>query len=627
MKASRGFWAGAGVFVLAMASSDCTGRAPACEQDRDCVAGAYCHLPAKQCFFRIGAPDADAGADVEGGDGGSDGGAGGDGGHEQVWPLCSASGWCWESPQPQGTSLYGLWAPSADEAWTVGGAGTVLRRRGSIYDLIPWHDRTTFFGVWGSSSDDVWIVGDEGTIARWNGTNLVPFPSPTTAVLFGVWGSSPLDIWAVGTGGAVLHFNGTEWSTASSGTSEDLYDVWGNAHDQVWAVGGSGTIIRFDGSDWASVPSPTNQRIRRVAGTSASNVWAAGDGGAILRFDGKQWALHTSAAGTVFALAVNESSVWAFAGANVSRWNGSVWTTTAAPSSHRLIAARTHAGGGLIAVGHSGEIVVWDGAQWTSQRGTFTTGLRAIWAAGPNDLWLGGTELHRCGAGACTRVPTTALGPVVAIAGKNAQDVWAVDADGRYAWWTNATVLEGEFSISGVSGFWMSNSTQWAATDLGLQHAPIRGTFSPISQTKGVVNAWAHGDKLWVVTSAGTLEKCTAGGACDAVDLGSVNTLTDVTGLDEDHIFVSINSGSIIEWNGSSATTHGTAVMSIRALHMTSAASGWAIGPEGEILRWDGSSWLETVSPAGDNLIRITGTSNAEAWVLGSDDVLLRLRP
>jgi hypothetical protein len=79
--------------------------------------------------------------------------------------VCSADGWCWRNPLPQGQYL-----PS----------------------------------VWGSDANNVWAVSDYGVILKWSGSSWDPQVSGTTKNLLAVWGSDANNVWAVGLGGTIL---------------------------------------------------------------------------------------------------------------------------------------------------------------------------------------------------------------------------------------------------------------------------------------------------------------------------------------------------------------------------------------------------------------------------------------
>ena len=91
--------------------------------------------------------------------------------------ACTAQGWCWQNPLPQGNHLN---------------------------------------AVWGAGPADAWIVGDNGTILHWNGKVWSAVASGTSKSLSSVWGSGAQDVWAVGGAGTTLHFDGATWSSVQS---------------------------------------------------------------------------------------------------------------------------------------------------------------------------------------------------------------------------------------------------------------------------------------------------------------------------------------------------------------------------------------------------------------------------
>ncbi|MBL8914078.1 MAG: hypothetical protein JNM17_25460 [Archangium sp.] len=88
--------------------------------------------------------------------------------------LCTAEGWCWENPLPQGHTLNAGWRADTRHAWFVGEARTIL---------------------------------------FWDGERsaLQHNPAPPITNLFDVQGSSPTEVYAVGSQGVILHFDGTQW--------------------------------------------------------------------------------------------------------------------------------------------------------------------------------------------------------------------------------------------------------------------------------------------------------------------------------------------------------------------------------------------------------------------------------
>ncbi|MBI4252822.1 hypothetical protein HY623_01420 [Candidatus Uhrbacteria bacterium] len=83
--------------------------------------------------------------------------------------------------------------------------------------------------------------------------------------------------------------------------------------------------------------------------------------------------------------------------------------------------------------------------------------------------------------------------------------------------------------------------------------------------------------------------------------------------------------GLIIHWDGTTWTTvtspHGSR---INGIFMLSASSGWAVGDGGKIIRYDGTSWTQVSSPVTDHLNSIWMVSESDGWAVGEAGKILR---
>jgi photosystem II stability/assembly factor-like uncharacterized protein len=199
------------------------------------------------------------------------------------------SGKAWvEVDSPTQKWLRSIWLAGTNGGWVVGQSGTTLGLlNGSSWQPIPSGVSVDLMHVWGTIADDVWAVGQGGTIVHWHGGKWTLVPNGadggTTNELRGVWGSGASDVWAVGAGGTILRYNGSVWSIARTGESYSLNAVWGSGASDVWAVGTGGTIVHYDGAAWAGQESGTRDSLNAVWGDGTDRVWVAGENGAILR--------------------------------------------------------------------------------------------------------------------------------------------------------------------------------------------------------------------------------------------------------------------------------------------------------------------------------------------------------
>ena len=261
------------------------------------------------------------------------------------------------SPDPSTVSslLFGVTAVSGTDVWAAGSeipdASTLL----STTMVLHWNGKkwsrvhsptvsdasTTLYGVSADSATDAWAVGNECIYPacpdpgittdtftmHWNGKKWSRVASPsfggTNNVLFGVSALRPDNAWAVGdssvTGALIVHWNGKKWSevpAANPGSAfNDLQAVSAASAEDIWAAGDQlGASLPFDtlteqrdGSAWTAVASPngttSDTGVNMLAGVAAISSrdavavgWAQSKGGPfyqvlILKWNGTRWVI------------------------------------------------------------------------------------------------------------------------------------------------------------------------------------------------------------------------------------------------------------------------------------------------------------------------------------------------
>jgi hypothetical protein len=136
---------------------------------------------------------------------GDDGPGGGDGP-----PVCQT--WCSESAPVAGTLLHGVYAPTPDDVFAVGDAGTILHRHAGAWTQMTSNVTANLRGIGGTGASDVWAVGVDGTLVHYDGAAWTPVTGVTTTDLEAVYAASPTDVWIAGIQ-ELEHLAGTTWTS------------------------------------------------------------------------------------------------------------------------------------------------------------------------------------------------------------------------------------------------------------------------------------------------------------------------------------------------------------------------------------------------------------------------------
>lgn len=306
-------------------------------------------------------------------------------------PGCSKDEWCWLYPQPQGNTLWTVWGSSADNAWAAGESGALVHYTGGTWKAELSPTKSPLYALWGSAANDIYAVGDRATVLHYDGTAWSPMTisGSTTGIgaLYAVWGSSKDDVWMVGAGGVILRKSGGTLSRVQT-PNEAAYQVllkgvWGTG-GTVFAVGAAGSLLKYDGTSWtaSTVPGAMSEILTSIVGTSANNLFVSSLSGAIRRFDGTNW-MPVSPFGNfgIYGLWAAGSDVFAVGDVLytdtatrdltkrlgiVKRWNGSAFADVAGSRPVSLYAVWGTSASDLVMVGASGTIVRYNGSAFSS---------------------------------------------------------------------------------------------------------------------------------------------------------------------------------------------------------------------------------------------------------------------
>ena len=217
---------------------------------------------------------------------------------------------------------------------------------------------------------------------------------------------------AVGSSGSVFYYNGIEWNEETIPTNSTLHGVTIITQSDIWAVGNDGTVIHFNGVNWElidSAPIESYHDCSVITQSSDQTVWI-GCYTNILQYDNGNWSEYSLNGEDITDIHFNDS--------------GEGWATD-----------------------YRGKIYYYNGFGWSLQHNLEYayhngTGVNAIWADSPSNIWLGtgytGNQImHWNGIDWQTiDIPDENADYISDISGSTNSDLWFTDDfpyDNRYS--------------------------------------------------------------------------------------------------------------------------------------------------------------------------------------------------
>ncbi len=423
--------------------------------------------------------------------------------------ICSASGWCWYHPLPQGNRLDTLVGTTSAEVWATG-LDTLLRFDGQRWERLGGTPADTWFRqlaprasggfwalgqrwhvsgeqgllyawdghqwldsglrmeeswtMWVAGDRDIWLVTAEGALSRWDGQTLRKVVSPTRGDTRALSGTGERDVWLAASDG-LFHWDGQRWSRARPASKSVLVRGPGD----VWSVDDDG-VHHLEGTTWRSWPLAPDSA-RRVYGGDGG-VWLV-DSNAVFRLVGDAWQRTMANEHRVNTLWVApDGTAWAMGDrAVLMRWDGAAWTQPPTkPWFNELRAMWGAADDDIWAAGGGGLILHFDGRAWDRVPAPATATIGALWGSGPNDVWGVGEGVFHWDGHAWSHVPVHMWGRLDAVWGTSATDVWAqgdhmvLHFDG--CWWSSEFVAQRWFR--GRGGAVTARGEVWTPFNRGI---------------------------------------------------------------------------------------------------------------------------------------------------------------
>jgi hypothetical protein len=203
----------------------------------------------------------------------------------------------WQAGKSETTrALRGVWVADAalSTVYLVGHEGTILKGGAASFMAEMSGTTESLYAVLGVSAEEAYAVGGRGTILHRQGGKWIAEGKDLalTVSLFGlaIPDKAQGDVLAVGDGGTVVRRSGGAWKIEAGPDKTDLRAAWGKDASEVYAVG-LGSIWRRANNAWtvdSALQAADKGNFYAVTGLDGV-PFVAGEYGAVLRREGGKW--------------------------------------------------------------------------------------------------------------------------------------------------------------------------------------------------------------------------------------------------------------------------------------------------------------------------------------------------
>jgi hypothetical protein len=415
---------------------------------------------------------------------------------------------------------------------------------------------------------------------------------------------SPTDVYLAGQGG-IYHYDGTSISLVSGTSGENVVSigaVTSNGSKYVVAGTSSGNAWFGNTTSFQKSPVTTNGfQIDGVCVTGPNEAFGLNSSsGTLFRFNGTSWTAAPAIVNGAKADLQCPSPGVAFVsvtGVGIIGWNGSTWT--AIPPAPRAGRTAVVSANEVYVAADSGtsnrNFYKYNGSSW-SLIGTsyFVQTMQGRPWADPRG---GAAYFHSSSSGRIDVATVSGSHPVSY--GTSIRDVIMTSASNAFAVGWNMFLAR-----------W--NGTTWTVDK------PPAGTVD----NRILAGVWSDGPSNgWAVGNAATILH---------FDGTKWNLVSDVNHpvAAVDNYNAVWGSGSDVWLAGGNGVLHCRSVTacsqdpvsgidSLYGIWGTSNANAWAVGSHGKIMHYDGTQWTSVATPTSHRLVRLWGSSAANIWAVG----------
>jgi hypothetical protein len=538
-----------------------------------------------------------------------------------------------------------------------GSGGVVAPRMPATAGPQRWHEELTGYGlwnVWGTGKNLLFSTGGSGYISRYNGTDWVVLPTGVSGSALALWGTSAENVYAI-VGNDVIHFDGTAWQPAYH-AADALTNIWGSSANDIFAVGNNGTIVHYDGAAWTPQDSGVDWLLQNVAGTGPHDVYAqgayVGTDQYVLHYNGSTWQeLTVETTASITSLAVNregrafegDDDGWIYLGGASWHYLGVAPQSLASPDSLELFGTDSDGRvfhsentnpaawssfpshvrrvwsapwGYTYGAGLDGQIVYYDGAQWST--------LRAARPAGQLNAIFGAPDGARFVIGAGSYFFDGADWVERPLANAQADRAgWAVSKDfaiavgngGAINRWNGAAWQDvTSHTSANLVGAWASSETDAFAVGGDGTVLHDDGSGWSVMTTLPYHLSGIHGtgpDDVWAAPSVAGAVFHYDGTSWNQMTLPTTQLLTSIWALSPADVFAVGYGGVAVRYDGNEWKELQTPTdQNLIDVWARGPNAAFALADDGEVIRFDGSKWKNFATTPGGAALDLWGDSN-----------------
>ena len=448
----------------------------------------------------------------------------------------------------------------------LGGDGVLSSSETSALKLWQFNlnGATTFsFTVYVSTPMPV-----EGGVLRWQ----LITQDTSRANFLGMWAAGPNDVMVTSSDSSLLRYDGDGWFLFAR-TPVAPEAVWYTSSTDVWIVG-EHVASHYDGTTWSSTD--FGNHTIDVWGTSPNNVYVVGQMG-VRHWDGTSWNIESTPPQAI-------------------GWNA-IWGSS--PSD-------------IFIVGDSGKIAHFDGTSWTAMTSGTSQKWTSVWGSSSTNVYAVGV------AGRILRYNGVSWN-IAQGSSEIFEDVWVAPTGQVFAVSSNAI-----YQFDGSSWSFRLREDWAAVTGTSASNVFISGPRATIRHLDSNGWNWQHGslsiDQFWAA-SDGDITATTTDGQIIHYNgrawLGQLNAgaaFEMVWGVSPTNVYASTGA-ALWHYDGASWTDLG--ISGVLAMWGPAANDIFAVGQNGSIRHFDGTSWVPMTSPTTDYLFGVWGSSSTDIFAVG----------